>query len=158
MRDECFDAALGLGAALNGAPLHVSPIDTLERALVSTGFPYEPPARRSAMANVTARTIERVQMLRRSGSAALDCAYVAAGRAEAHFEFYLSLHDIAAGLLLVTEAGGQADEMVHADWPTGYIAANGAAIQTATVELVQQFLGPVSVQTAEPVRGEVAGA
>jgi myo-inositol-1(or 4)-monophosphatase len=96
-------------------------------------------------------------MLRRSGSAALDCAYVAAGRAEAHFEFHLSLHDVAAGLLLVAEAGGQADEMTHADWPGGHIASNGPAMTAAIVDLVQRFLGPITVQTAGPVRDEEAG-
>src|SRR5215208_729230 len=53
LRDECFDGALGQGASLNGTPLAVSAIGTLDRALVSTGFPYEPPRRRSAVADLT---------------------------------------------------------------------------------------------------------
>ena len=153
LRDECFDVALGNGAALNGTPLRVSSVTSLDRALVSTGFPYEPPARRSAVADLTARAIERVQMLRRSGSAALDCAYVAAGRAEAHWEFYLSLHDVAAGLLLVHEAGGRADELILPEWPIGHIVANGTPIHDAVIEVVRTFLGPVEVRTARLIAG-----
>jgi myo-inositol-1(or 4)-monophosphatase len=151
LRDECFAAAMGEGATLNGVPIAVSMVTSLGEALVSTGFPYEPPARRTAMANVTARAIERVQMLRRSGSAALDCAYVAAGRQEAHYEFYLSLHDVAAGLLLVTEAGGLAEEMTYADWPLGHIASNGSAIRDAIAALLREFLGEVELRPAAAV-------
>ena len=156
LRDECFAAARGLGATLNGVPLRVSTVASLDRALVSTGFPYEPPARRAAIADLTARAIERVQMLRRSGSAALDCAYVAAGRAEAHWEFYLSLHDVAAGLLLVDEAGGRADEMTLPDWPLGHIVTNGPSIRDAVLAIVRTFLGPVEVRPARPVSDEVS--
>lgn len=156
LRDECFEAAWECGASLNGRTLQVSMVPSLDRALVSTGFPYEPPARRSAMADLTARAIERVQMLRRSGSAALDLAYVAAGRSEAHWEFYLSLHDVAAGLLLVREAGGRADEMVYADWPLGHIATNGRPIHDAVIAIVNEFLGPVRVRPAGPVADEAA--
>ncbi len=106
LRDECFDAAAGSGATLNGRPLAVSAITGLDRALVSTGFPYDP-ARRSATADLTARAIERVQMLRRSGSAALDLAYVAAGRLDGFWERPLAPWDIGAGSLLVEEAGGR---------------------------------------------------
>lgn len=153
-RDECFDAAEGQGAALNGSPIHVSPITTLDHALVSTGFPYEPPERRSVIADLTARAIERVQMLRRSGSAALDLSYVASGRAEAHWEFYLSLHDVAAGLLLVREAGGDAAEMLYPEWPTGHLAANGAAIADAVLGLIAEHFGTVSVREPQPLVGE----
>ena len=148
LRDECFDAALGAGAALNSRPIGVSPVATLDRALVSTGFPYEPPERRRAVADLTARAIERVQMLRRSGSAALDLSYVAAGRAEAHWEFYLSLHDIAAGLLIVDEAGGRSEELVMPEWPVGYIATNNAETRDQIVELIRSFLGPVETHRA----------
>lgn len=153
-RDECFDAAEGLGAALDGRPLHVSDIATLDRALVSTGFPYEPPAHRTAIADLTARAIERVQMMRRSGSAALDLAYVAAGRAEAHWEFYLSLHDIAAGLLLVREAGGDVVEMRYPEWPAGWIATNGTPIRDAVLGLIHEHFGPVITGPAAVLTGE----
>ena len=146
MRDEMFTAVAGGGARRNGRHIQVSAIDTLDRAMVTTGFPYEPPAHRSAAADLTARTIERVQMLRRSGSAALDLAYVAAGRLEAHWEFNLNLHDYAAGALMVAEAGGRMSELHLEGWRTGYLAANSTAIHDAAVALHHRFLGPVEVR------------
>ena len=158
LRDECFNAAASAGAALNGRPLAVSAITSLDRALVSTGFPYDP-ARRSATADLTARAIERVQMLRRSGSAALDLSYVAAGRAEAHWEFGPSLHDVAAGLLLVAEAGGAAAEINLPEWPAGYLACNGDEMRAAVLALVREFLGPAELCEAAVLRepGAVEG-
>ncbi|MGE0543784.1 MAG: inositol monophosphatase family protein [Dehalococcoidia bacterium] len=144
MRDECFDAAAGHGATLNGRAMTVSQITTLDRALVSTGFPYAP-ERRAKVADLTARAIEAVQMLRRSGSAALDLAYVAGGRSEAHWEFYLNLHDVAAGLLLVREAGGSTAEMHYPEWPVGYLATNGTVIADAVHSLIEEHFGAVSL-------------
>lgn len=156
LRDECFSAVKGGGATLNGRPLRVSAVADLSGALVSTGFPYEPPARRTAMANLTARAIERVQMMRRGGSAALDLCYVAAGRAEAHWEFYLSLHDVAAGLLLLDEAGGLAEEIRFSDWPLGYLGANGPAIGDAITALTEAHLGPLDRRRARPITDDPA--
>jgi len=154
LRDECFSAAWDGGADLNGVPIHVSRVADLGGALVSTGFPYEPPARRTAWANLTARTVERVQMMRRGGAAALDCAYVAAGRAEAHFEFYLSLHDIAAGMLIVREAGGLSREMVYQDWPLGHIITNGQPVLDGLTDILTTFFGAVEIRPAAPVADE----
>jgi myo-inositol-1(or 4)-monophosphatase len=153
LRDECFDAAVGQGAALNGTPVAVSAIASLDRALVSTGFPYEPPERRRAVADLTARAIERVQMLRRSGSAALDLCYVAAGRAEAHWEWGLNLHDIAAGLLLVREAGGAVAELAYPDWPIGHLAAANASIEAAVLDLIHEHFGAVTAGEASVLTG-----
>jgi myo-inositol-1(or 4)-monophosphatase len=152
MRDECFDTAVGQGVTLNGRPARVSEIATLDRALVSTGFPYTP-ERRAKVADLTARAIEAVQMLRRSGSAALDLAYVASGRSEAHWEFYLSLHDVAAGLLLVREAGGYASEMHYPEWPVGYLAANGPSIADAVHALIGTHFGSVSLREPAALTG-----
>lgn len=146
IRRELFTAVRGGGARLGRRRLTVSTVDALERAMVTTGFPYEPPEQRRAAADLTARVIERVQMLRRSGSAALDLAYVAAGRLEAHFEFGLSLHDVAAGLLLVHEAGGRAEELFLPGWRTGYLASNGTALHDELLALHRRYLGPVEVR------------
>lgn len=146
MRGELFSAIAGRGARLGRRRLRVSTIDTLDRAMVTTGFPYEPPAQRAAVADLSARVIERVQMFRRSGSAALDLAYVAAGRLEAHWEFGLNLHDVAAGVLMVDEAGGRVDEMRLAGYRGGYLASNATPVHGEVVALHRQFLGPV--QTA----------
>jgi myo-inositol-1(or 4)-monophosphatase len=146
IRRELFAAVRGGGARLGRRRLAVSTVDALERAMVTTGFPYEPPAQRRAAADLTARVIERVQMLRRSGAAALDLAYVAAGRLEAHFEFGLSLHDVAAGLLLVHEAGGRAEELSLPGWRTGYLASNGTALHDEVLALHRRYLGPVEAR------------
>ncbi|MFN8558107.1 MAG: inositol monophosphatase family protein [Dehalococcoidia bacterium] len=153
IRDELFTAAAGAGARRNGRRISVSAVTGLERAMITTGFPYEPPAQRSAAADLTARVIERVQMMRRSGSAALDLAYVAAGRLEAHFEFGLSLHDVAAGALLVHEAGGRVDELRLPDWRGGYLATNGAALHEEILALHRRFLGPVEAAPATIITG-----
>jgi myo-inositol-1(or 4)-monophosphatase len=104
---ELFSAARGLGAALNGSPIHVTTTETLERAVVSTGFSYN---RHLTPDNNLAQwgaMLMRVRGLRRLGSAALELAYVAAGRLDAFWEKYIQSWDCLAGLLLVAEAGGR---------------------------------------------------
>ncbi|HEY8211405.1 MAG TPA: inositol monophosphatase family protein [Myxococcaceae bacterium] len=107
VRDELFSAGKGLGATLNGAPLRASEAATLHRALVCTGFPYDVRERPEAPIGLFNRIIRQVQGVRRMGAAALDLAYVAAGRFDGYFEFGLKPWDIAAGALLVREAGGE---------------------------------------------------
>ena len=106
MRDELFTAERGRGALLNGRPMRVSPIAELSRALVATGFPS-----RKRHANPNIHFYQEFTMrshgVRRAGSAALDLAFVAAGRLDAFWEFTLNPWDTAAGFLLVEEAGGR---------------------------------------------------
>jgi myo-inositol-1(or 4)-monophosphatase len=106
MRDELYTAERGGGAQLNGKPLHVSRIPDLAEALVSTGFPSR---KRHLSPNIHfyQEFTLRSHGVRRAGSAALDLAYVAAGRLEAFWEFNLNPWDTAAGILLVEEAGGR---------------------------------------------------
>lgn len=106
LRDECFVAARGTGAMLNGRVLHASGATTLSRALLCTGFPYDVRERPAGPLGLLGRLLTQAQGMRRLGSAALDLAYVAAGRFDGFFEFSLKPWDIAAGGLLVTEAGG----------------------------------------------------
>lgn len=104
---QCFTAGRGLGAFVNGAPLAVSGVGRLEDALVATGFPY---AIRENLDEITAdmrAVLAATQGIRRPGSAALDLAFVAAGRFDAFYEIGLNPWDVAAGWLLVTEAGGR---------------------------------------------------
>ena len=107
--DEEYCAVRGEGASLNGRPLRVSQREHLGDALVATGFAYD--IRRSERDNLDhfSRMAKRARAVRRDGSAALDLAYVAAGRFDAYWELGLHPWDVAAGLLLVEE-GGRPDQ------------------------------------------------
>jgi myo-inositol-1(or 4)-monophosphatase len=104
-RGETFAAARGRGATVNGVPVHTRAPRGLERALVGTGFAYAP-GDREFQAGVLARLLPQVRDIRRGGSAALDLAWVACGRVDGFYEWGIKHWDRAAGMLLVTEAGG----------------------------------------------------
>lgn len=106
MRDELFTAERGRGIQLNGKPARVSRIAAVSEALLATGFPSR---KRHASPNIHFyhEFTLRSHGVRRAGSAALDLAYVAAGRIDAFWEFNLNPWDTAAGILLVEEAGGR---------------------------------------------------
>jgi myo-inositol-1(or 4)-monophosphatase len=110
MHDECFSAIAGRGAWVRGRggvkPLRVSAATTLVSSLLATGFPYDAHTSPLDNAAYVARFVKRAFGLRRAGSAALDMAYVAAGRLDGYWEFKVSAWDVAAGILLVREAGG----------------------------------------------------
>jgi myo-inositol-1(or 4)-monophosphatase len=126
---ETFCAARGQGAwiAESGARLRARGCDRLERAMVATGFSYEP-ARRAQQAEVVARLLPRARDIRRAGSAALDLAWVAAGRLDAFYESGLNPWDWAAGHLLVEEAGG-ATRWLEGDPPVLVAAATPALLE-----------------------------
>ena len=109
-RDECFRAAAGRGATVSSPsgtrPLRVSAATELVGSLLATGFPYDVHTSPLDNAAYVARFIKRAFGLRRAGSAALDMAYVAAGRLDGYWEFKVNAWDVAAGILLVQEAGG----------------------------------------------------
>lgn len=105
-RDEEFWSVRGDGAFLNDAPISVSSTDTIGSALVSTGFAYDRQERADEYTRMVNAALRVAQGLRRMGSAAIDLAWVACGRYDGHWEVRLSPWDVAAGLLLVREAGG----------------------------------------------------
>jgi len=106
LREELFEASRGGGASLNGRPITVSGVDRLEAALLVTGFPYDIRERLPETLARLGRLLAQAQGVRRAGSAALDLAYVAAGRLDGFWEENLKPWDTAAGVLLVAEAGG----------------------------------------------------
>jgi myo-inositol-1(or 4)-monophosphatase len=106
MRDEVFSAERGEGAALNDKRIHVSSTPNLASALLCTGFPYDV-RERSEFARHFSNFIMNAQGVRRDGAAALDLAYVAAGRFDGFWEEGLKPWDVAAGALMIEEAGGR---------------------------------------------------
>ena len=106
VRDELFTASRGVGAQLNGHRLRVSKVLHLEEALLATGFPVRNKAALGAYLSSFAAVLDRCADVRRAGAAALDLAHVACGRLDGFWEFGLQPWDIAAGALLVQEAGG----------------------------------------------------
>lgn len=107
LRDELFSARRGGGAWMNGRRLAVSARDSLEEAVVATGFPYDKQSSPDNNLAQFAAVMPLVRGIRRLGSAALDLAYVAAGRFDAYWERGIQAWDVAPGILLVREAGGQ---------------------------------------------------
>lgn len=110
MRDELFVARRGGGATLNGAPIHVSFVDRLISSMLVTGFSYDF-ERRAQQAEVWRDFLTRVQAIRQTGSAALNLCYIAAGRLDGYWERGISPWDVAAGAVIVTEAGGSVSNM-----------------------------------------------
>ena len=106
LRNEVFSAVAGEGAALNGDPIRVSQTEHLDRAVVATGFPYDHGRYAAEYTAALTAVLEKVNGIRRIGSAALDLAWVAAGRFEGYWELSLKPWDQAAGIVLIQEAGG----------------------------------------------------
>ena len=105
-RNDLFTATKGRGAFLNERRIRVSKRTDLKQSLLSTGFPFRPGDNFKTYLSMMGDVMQRTAGLRRPGAAALDLAYVAAGYTEGFFETGLSIWDVAAGSLLVTEAGG----------------------------------------------------
>jgi len=140
LRDELFTAERGRGAELNGKPLRVSRTAELAESLVSTGFPSR---KRHLSPNIHfyQEFTLRSHGVRRAGSAALDLAYVAAGRMEAFWEFNLNPWDTAAGIQLVKEAGGRVTDFsgAHFRLDSREILASNGLIHEELVKLFQDM-------------------
>lgn len=106
-RKECFSAWKNGGAYLNGKRISVSSAPAVENTLLATGFPFYEFSKIEKYLNVVRILMQKCHGLRRIGSAAVDLAYVACGRFDGYFEYNLNSYDIAAGMVLVREAGGQ---------------------------------------------------
>ena len=147
LRDEWFTAIAGSGAAhdrgdaARARPIAISRTTALEEAILATGFPFRRPHEVDRYMSAFEDLFRRVSDMRRIGSAALDLAYVAAGRVEGFWEIGLNLWDIAAGELLVLEAGGRVSDwrggMEHRT--TGWIAAGNPAAYQLLVEVLSAY-------------------
>ena len=107
MLDELYTAEKGIGAALNGKKITVSAINDLGRGLLATGFPYDLRASKDNNLDFFSQFSLKAQAIRRAGSAALDLCYIASGRFDGYWEMKLRPWDVAAGALIVGEAGGR---------------------------------------------------
>lgn len=128
LRDELFTAGRGIGAFLDGQRLRVSPTPRLGESLLATGFPYSRATEAQNNLGPFNHLMPRVRGVRRGGSAALDLAYVAAGRLDGYWEFWLNPWDWAAGALMVREAGGTVTDVAGEFWRPGMlslVATNG---------------------------------
>jgi myo-inositol-1(or 4)-monophosphatase len=137
---ELFHAVRGGGAFLNGVPIAVTDTADLEQALVATGFPYAIREEiRPIMANLE-RVLLASQGVRRMGAAAVDLAYVACGRLDAFYESCLNPWDVAAGWLLVEEAGGRVTDYAGRPYALGgkYILASNGRVHGAISELLEE--------------------
>jgi len=111
VREELFTASRGNGAQLNGKRIRVAQATNLEQTLLATGFPYRNMDKFERYQEIFAKLYPQVSDMRRAGSASLDLAYVAAGRFDGFWEYGLKWWDIAAGSLIVTEAGGMLSDL-----------------------------------------------
>lgn len=125
-RGELFAARRGHGATLNGAPLAVSRVGELASALLVTGFPYSIRERPEPTVGLLRAFLAAGQGLRRDGSAALDLCFVAAGRLDGFWELDLKPWDVAAGSLIVAEAGGRVTNLDG----SAFDVAGGAVLAT----------------------------
>ncbi|WP_075071947.1 inositol monophosphatase family protein [Longilinea arvoryzae] len=138
LRDECFSAERGKGAWLNGLPISPSVETNLQKALLVTGFSYDP-AIRDRNLPYFVQLVKKAQAVRRMGSAALDLSYVACGRLDGYWEMQLKSWDIAAAGLIAQESGALVTDMDgNPDFmrpPYGAVAANAALHAALLAEL-----------------------
>lgn len=139
-QDECFYAWKNGGAYLNGKRISVSGNDSIGKSLIATGFPYYDFEKLERYIEVFRILTQQCHGLRRIGSAAMDMAYTACGRFDAYFEYNINLYDIAAGVVLVREAGGEVVNFAGKDEFTAsreVLASNGK-IGKPMLEVIQE--------------------
>lgn len=144
IRQEVFTAARGEGAHLNDRRIRVRNLQGLEGALVGSGLPFKNRQHLEAYLEMFKSLYARGTEVRRSGSAALDLAYVASGRLDGHWALGLSAWDLAAGALLIQEAGGLVSDFGggHDYMDTGNLVAGSPKVFKGIVQTIQPHLTP----------------
>lgn len=142
IRDELFTASKGAGALLNERRIRVANRTGLAGALLCTGFPFRQREHLDSHLAMTRALLGEAEDIRRTGSAALDLAYVACGRTDAYWEMGLHPWDMAAGWLLVREAGGRCTDFTGGDkfMATGHIVAANLKVGDALVAAIKPHL------------------
>jgi myo-inositol-1(or 4)-monophosphatase len=144
LRGECFNAVKGEGATLNGSPIRVSGVKELDKALLATGFPYDRREKADFYLSFFKAFLTRCQGIRRNGSAALDLCYLACGRIDGFWELKLRPWDIAAGSLIIAEAGGRLSDFSSnkfSIWGNETLASN-SLIHNEMAEITGAILKP----------------
>ena len=153
MREEMFQAMEAEGAYLNQKRIRVSNLDDLDKSLLATGFPYD--VRESPVNNIVHfnNFLTRVQAVRRCGSAALDLCYVACGRFDGFWELKLKPWDVAAGALIVKEAGGRLSDFAGQDFSvfSSEVLATNGLIHEAMIAVLQE--GKATMRTEREAEG-----
>ncbi len=138
-KNELFSAYKGGGAYMNDKKISVSEIDTLEKSLVATGFPYYMFDNLDAYFDILKVFMQKTHGLRRLGSAAVDLCYVACGRFESYFEFNLNAYDVGGGALIVQEAGGVVSNFCGGDdnWSNGKEIVASGQVHEKMIEVIK---------------------
>jgi myo-inositol-1(or 4)-monophosphatase len=140
-QDECFYAWKGSPAYLNGHEIKVSSSQTLDKSLLATGFPYYDFKKQPAYIEIFTELMRSCHGLRRLGSAAVDLAYTACGRFDGYYEYNLNAWDVAAGIVIVRQAGGEVvnfkggDEVLN----TRELLATNGKITKEMLETIQKY-------------------
>lgn len=155
---DVFAAARGAGAEWNGRPMRASSRAGLDGAFLATGFPFRARETLDAYLAIFRAVFLRAKAVRRCGAAALDLAYTAAGVYDGFFEFRLSPWDVAAGALLVTEAGGRVTDLDGGDrhLDSGNVVAGGPAVQPELLALIGGVAGEGALGALQPVEAATA--
>lgn len=145
VREEMFTAMYQVGAWLNGNRIECSDEEDLAEALLATGFPYRDFSFEDQYMPTLHHATHHSRGVRRLGSAALDLAWVACGRFDGYWEMGLASWDVAAGTLLVREAGGICEDMHHNDpWPIkGFVYAANRQLGPALDAMIRPHLGDI---------------
>ena len=112
MQDECFHALKGKGAFMNDKPIRVSKTTSMNKAILATGFPYSKELDTEPLITCIRYWTKNARGIRRLGAAALDLCFVACGRLDFYYEYTINIWDIAAGVLIVKEAGGSISDFM----------------------------------------------
>jgi myo-inositol-1(or 4)-monophosphatase len=142
LRQELFTATRGAGAMLNDRRIRVAKRDSLDGALLGTGFPFKAQQHLDAYLDMFRALFPRTAGIRRPGSAALDLAYVASGRLDGFWEIGLNIWDMAAGVLLIQEAGGLSSDFLggHSHMESGNLVAGNPKVFAEILKTIRPFV------------------
>ncbi|MCP4662215.1 MAG: inositol monophosphatase [bacterium] len=154
--ENLFTAARGGGARWNGRPMRVSQRPGLGGAFLATGYPFRARRGLDLYLEVFRAVFLKARGIRRCGAAALDLAYTAAGVYDGFFEFRLSPWDLAAGVLLIREAGGVITDLDGGDafFSSGNLIAGPAGIHAELLRTVQAFVDEAGLEAVDPMRNK----